>query len=167
MRTGITDPKIIEHDPYTVVGVYATFEGENEGPAWGQASQELERRKLEIQNRRGDTLLGFLYRPYRDDPAVDEKVRACFMGVEVTDCSQLPDGMTATRFSGGKYVTVECRGATEHEAAMLVGEAIQGLEQWIRENGYREGDACFCFSHEDAATPPFIQHVHVKIEDAD
>jgi predicted transcriptional regulator YdeE len=87
------------------------------------------------------------------------------MGVEVSDDAHVPEGMTLTRFSGGKYVTVECRGDTENEAAMAVGPAINQLEKWIPENGYREGDACFCFSREEADVPPFVQHVYIKLEE--
>jgi hypothetical protein len=165
MPADISEPKIIERGPYSVVGVYASYEGDEKGPAWGEASAELERRKGEVGNREGDSLLAFLYRPHKDDPSIAEEVRACFMGLEVTDLTQVPDGMTATRFSGGKYVTVECKANTENDAAVAVGEAIERLEAWISEHGYREGDACFCFSHEGADTPPFIQHVYVKLEE--
>jgi hypothetical protein len=72
-----------------------------------------------------------------------------------------------THFSGGEFVTAECRGDTENEAAMGVGTAIVGLEKWLSANGYREGDSCFCFSREGADTPPFVQHVHIRIEKAD
>ena len=30
-------------------------------------------------------MLGFLYRPHKDHPEIPESVRACFVGVEVTD----------------------------------------------------------------------------------
>ena len=162
MTAQITEPKIIERGPYHVVGTYAICEGDDE--PWGEASGELDRRKSEVPNRESDTLLAFLYRPHRDDPSISEEVRSCFMGVEVTDLDHVPDGMTATRFTGGQYVTVACKGDTENEAAMAVGDAIRQLGQWIKENGYREGDACFCFSHEDAETPPFVQHVYIKLE---
>ncbi len=162
MTAQITEPKIIERGPYHVVGAYAICKGDDE--PWGEASQELGRRKAEVLNRESDTLLAFLYRPHRDDPSIPEKVRSCFMGVEVTDLDHVPEGMAATRFTGGRYVTVECKGDTENEAAMGVGDAIQKLEKWIETNGYREGDACFCFSHENTDAPPFVQHVYVKLE---
>jgi len=145
MGLHISEPRIVERGPYSIVGAYAICRGEEE--PWGEASGELDRRREEIRNREGDTLLAFLYRPHRDDPSVPEEVRSCFMGVEVTDLSQVPEGMAATYFTGGKYVAVECRGDTENEAAMGVGDAVNQLEQWIAENGYCERDACFCFSH--------------------
>ena len=163
MALHLTEPKIIEHGSYNLVGFYAICEGEEE--PWGEATEGLVRRLGEIRNRVGDTQLAFLYRPHRDDPSVSEEVRSCFMGVEVADLTQIPEGMTATHFSGGKYVTVECRGDTENEAAMGVGQAIHQLEEWIPQNGYREGDACFCFSHEEADVPPFIQYVYIKLEE--
>ena len=165
MALHLSEPTVIERGPYNVVGVYATFEGEEEGPAWGKASRELERKRDEIRNREGDTILGFLYRPHRDDPSAPERVRSCFMGMEVTDLAQVPEGMAATRFTGGKYVIVECRGDTQREASMGVGDAVNCLEQWIPEHGYREGDACFACSHEGSGTPPFIEYVYVKLEE--
>ena len=165
MAATISEPKVIERGPCNVVGAYAVYEGDDEGPAWGQASAELDRRKADVLNREGDTLLGFLYRPHKDDPDVPQEVRSCFMGVEVTDLGRVPDGMAATRFSGGKYIAVACRGDTEMEAAVGVGDAVRKLERWMAENGCREGDACFCFSHEEADTPPFIQHILAKLEE--
>jgi predicted transcriptional regulator YdeE len=165
MALEITDPKLIEHAPYHVVGIYATFESDNEGPGWGRASAEFSRRQHEVKNRVGDTILGFLYRPHRDDPAIPESTRSCFMGVEVWSTDDVPEGMTLTHFSGGRYITTESRGDTENESAMGVGDAVQLLERWIEEHGSREGDACFCFSHENAETPPFVQHVYAKVED--
>ena len=94
-----------------------------------------------------------------------EQVRSCFMGVEVTDLAQVPEGMSATSFTGGKYVIMESRGDTEGESAMGVGEAINYLEKWIPEHGYREGDACFTYSHEKADNPPFINYVLIKLEE--
>jgi predicted transcriptional regulator YdeE len=162
MAAQITDPKTIEHAPYDVIGIYAVYEGDDEGPGWGKAWTEFSRRKHEVQNREGDTLCGFLYRPHRDDPSIPEAARACFIGVEVSSADDIPEGMTLTHFSGGRYITTESRGDTEGEAAMGVGDAVQLLETWIDEHGYVEGDACFCFSHEDAETPPFVQHVHAN-----
>ena len=127
MALTITDPEIIERGPYCVVGAYAVCRGDEE--PWGEAAAAFERRRGEVRNRVGDTLLAFLYRPHRDDPSVGEDVRSCFMGVEVADLDAPPEGMAATRFSGGKHIPVECRGATELEAAMGVGEAVARLFQ--------------------------------------
>jgi len=164
MAATITEPKVITAGPYCVVGAYATYEGDDEGPAWSHAYRELMRKKDEVRNRVGDTLLGFLYRPHRDDPTVGEEVRACFVGVEVTDLDEVPEGLSGTRFSGGLYVTVDSVGDTEDESATGVGDAVPTLERWAKENGYVEGDACFCFSHELAPKPPFVEHVYLKIE---
>jgi predicted transcriptional regulator YdeE len=161
----LSEPRIIEREPYLVVGAYCTFEGEDEGPGWSGASKAFHSRRDEIANRKDDTMLGFLYRPHRDDPSIPESVRACFMGVEVTDLDHVPEGLSTTRFSGGKYVIVECRGDTQDEAAMGVGEGVGFLERWIVEQGYTEGDACFALSHEDAPRPPFIEYVYIKIEE--
>jgi predicted transcriptional regulator YdeE len=163
MTLHLSEPRITERDPSCVVGVYAVFEGEDE--PWGEVFHEFERRRAGIRNREGDTLLGFLYRPHKDNPSIPEDVRSCFMGVEVTDLTQVPEGMTATRFTGGKYAIVECKGDTENEAAMGVGDAVDNIEKWLPENGYREGDACFACSHEEADKPPFIQYVYVKLEE--
>ena len=73
--------------------------------------------------------------------------------------------MFATRFSGGKYAVVECKGDTSAEAATGVGQAIEFLvNQWMPEQGYMEGDACFACSSEKAAKPPYIEYVYIKIE---
>jgi hypothetical protein len=164
MAWHVTEPRVIERCPYIVVGAYAVCEGDDE--PWGEASEALSQRKDEVPNRVGDALLAFLYRPHKDDPSIAEDVRACFMGVEVSDDGHVPGGMTLTQFSGGKFVTVNCVGDTKMDAAMAVGPAINQLEQWIPENGYREGDACFCFSREEAVGPPFVQHVYIKLEEA-
>lgn len=161
----LSEPKIIEREPYQVVGAYCTFEGEDEGPGWSGASKAFGARREEISNRKGDTVLGFLYRPHKDDPSISERVRACFMGVEVAGFDHVPEGLSTTRFSGGKYVIVECKGDTQHEANMGVGEAVEFLEKWIVEQGYIEGDACFACSHEKARKPPFIEYVYIKIEE--
>ena len=165
MAFSLSEPTIIERSPCNVVGVYALFEGEEEGPAWNIATRELNRRLDEIKNREGDTILGFLYRPHKDYPSVPEQVRACFMGVEVTDVTQIPDGMATTSFTGGKYAVVECSGDTELRSAMGVGGAVESLERWAPEHGYREGDACFTYSHEKSETPPFINYVLIKLEE--
>lgn len=158
------EPKIIEREPYKVVGVYCAFEGKDEGPGWSGAYSEFSRRRNEIVNRKGDLTLGFLYRPHRDHPDIPGDVRSCFIGVEVTDFDRVPEGMSTTRFSGGKYVIVECRGDVQAEATRGVGEAIGFLEKWIPEHGYVEGDACFACGPENAETPPFIEYVYIKIE---
>jgi predicted transcriptional regulator YdeE len=110
-------------------------------------------------------VLGFLYRPHKDHPDIPESVRACFVGVEVPDLDHVPEGLSTTQFSGGKYVIVACQGDTQEEAAMGVGEGVQFLERWIVEQGYTEGDACFACSHENAPKPPFVEYVYMKIEE--
>lgn len=164
MAYRVTEPEVVERGPYNIVGVYATYEGDNEDPAWGEASQGYFSRAGEVRNRVGDTVLGFLYRPHRDDPSVAEDVRACFVGVEVADFSHVPDGMATTRFSGGRFAAVQSIGDTETDAAMGVGEAVDTLERWAREHGFVEGDSCFCFSHETQPKPPYTEYVHMKIE---
>jgi predicted transcriptional regulator YdeE len=158
------EPKVIEREPYLVVGAYCTYEGEDEGPGWSGASETFYARRDEIANRKDDAVLGFMYRPHKDDPTVPESARACFVGVEVTDLDHVPAGLATTRFSGGKYAIVACRGDTEGEAAMGVGEGVGFLESWIVEQGYTEGDACFACSHENAAKPPFVEYVYIKME---
>jgi hypothetical protein len=161
----LSEPKIIEREPYLVVGAYCTFEGEDEGPGWCGAARAFHARRGEITNRKDDTLLGFLYRPHRDHPSIPESVRACFMGVEVTDLDHVPEGLSTTRFSGGKYVVVACTGDTQGEAAMGVSKGVGFLEKWIAERGKTEGDACFALSHENAPRPPFVEYVYTKIEE--
>jgi hypothetical protein len=161
----LSEPRIIEREPYKVVGAYCTFEGEDEGPGWRGASEAFSARRDAITNRVGDTMLGFLYRPHRDHPDIPQSVRACFVGVEVTDLDHVPEGLSATQFSGGKYAIVACQGDTEGEAAMGVGEGVEFLEKWIVEQGYTEGDACFACSHEGAAKPPFVEYVYIKMEE--
>lgn len=160
----LSEPRIIERGPYQVVGVYCTFEGDDEGPGWAGADRGFFQRRHEITNRTDDAVLGFLYRPHRDDPTISEAVRACFIGAEVTDLDHVPQGMATTRFSGGKYVIVDCTGDTQAEAAEGVGEAIGFLSTWIPEHGYVEGDACFACGHEQAKTPPFVERVYIKID---
>ena len=161
----LSEPKIIERGPYLVVGAYCAFEGEDEGPGWSGASKAFHARREQITNRVGDTMLGFLYRPHKDDPSIPESVRACFIGVEVTDLDHVPEGLSTTRFSGGKYGIVACTGDTEHEAAMGVGKGVGLLEKWIVELGYTEGDACFACGHEKAPKPPFVEYVYIKMEE--
>ena len=104
MGAEITEPQIIERGPYLIVGAFADSKDGDE--PWGEASEELDRRKGEIQGRVSDELIGFLYRPHRDNPAVPENVRGCFMGVEVKDLDHVPEGMYTTRFSGGRTAIV-------------------------------------------------------------
>jgi predicted transcriptional regulator YdeE len=165
MAITLSEPRVIERGPYLVVGAYCTFEGEDEGPGWSGASEEFYGRREEITNRVDDAVLGFLYRPYRDHPDIPEGVRACFVGVEVADVDHVPEGLSTTRFSGGKYAIVACRGDTESEAAMGVGEGVQFLERWVEEQGCVEGDACFACSHENEPRPPFIEYVYIKMEE--
>ncbi len=162
----LSDPRIVRRGPYQVVGVYCVYKGDDEGPGWAGAHRSFFARCHEIANRVDDAVLGFLYRPHRDDPAIPEGVKACFVGVEVTDLDHVPAGMATTRFSGGKYVIVDCTGDTEAEAAEGVGESVTILDRWISEHGYVEGDACFAASHEQARKPPFVESVYIKIEQA-
>lgn len=161
MAAELSEPRVFERGPYEVVGCYATYEGDDE--AWGPASQAFFARKHAITNRVDDTILGFLYRPHRDDPSIPETVRAAFVGVEVADRGQVPEGMTLTHFSGGRFVTVSCTGDTEGEAAGAVGDGVQACESWAREHGYDEGDSCFCYSHEGAERPPYVEHVVMHV----
>jgi predicted transcriptional regulator YdeE len=161
----LSEPKIIEREPSLVVGAYCTFEGDDEGPGWSGASKAFYARREEIKNRKDDAVLGFLYRPHKDHPSIPENVRACFVGVDVTDLDHVPEGLSTTQFSGGKYVIVACTGATEGEAAMGVGEGVGMLQNWIAEHGYTQGDACFALSHEDEPRPPYIEYVYIKFEE--
>jgi hypothetical protein len=163
----LSEPKIIEREPYLVVGVYCTFEGDNEGTGWSGASEAFYAQKEEITNRKDDAVLGFLYRPHKDHPGTPESVRACFVGVEVTDLDHVPECLSTTQFSGGKYAIVACTGDTEDEAAMGVGEGVGFLEQWVVEQGYTEGDTCFALSHEDVPRPPYVEYVYMKMEKRD
>ncbi len=160
----LSEPRIIERGPYLVVGAYCSFEGDDEDAGWAGADRAFFARKAEIGNRTDGNVLGFLYRPHRDHPEVAEHVRACFIGVEVTDLDHVPEGLATTRFSGGTYVIVDSTGDTQAEAAEGVGAAIGFLDGWIREHGYVEGDACFACDHEAAEAPPFVESVYMKIE---
>jgi predicted transcriptional regulator YdeE len=164
MTLTLSEPVIIERGPYQVVGAYGTYMGDDEGPGWAQAFGELSRRQSEISNRVDDVVLGFLYRPHKDDPTIPAEVKACFVGVEVADLDHVPAGMVVTRFSGGQYVIVDCQGDVQDEATEGVGAAINYLFKWIPEHGYHEGDACLAVSHEKAVRPPFIEQVYIKIE---
>jgi len=158
----LSEPRIIERGPYLVVGAYATYEGEDEGPGWTGASKAFYERRGEIANAIGDGVLGFMYRPHRDHPEIPESVRACFVGVEVTGLDDVAEGLSTTTFSGGRFVIVACKGQTEGEAAMGVGEGVGLLETWVADQGFVEGDACFALSHEDEARPPFIEYVYMN-----
>jgi hypothetical protein len=160
----LSEPCIIERGPYKVVGAYCTFFGDDERPGWTGAEHGFFPRRHEIHNRTDNLVLGFLYRPHRDHPDVPEDVRACFVGVEVTDLDYVPDGMSTTQFSGGQYVIVECKGDDQNEVAAGVGEAIGFLAQWIPAHSYAMEDACFSCSDEKAVRPPFVEYVHIKIE---
>ena len=159
------EPKIIEREPYLVVGAYATYEGEDEGPGWSGASEVFYARRGEITNAKNDKVLGFMYRPHKDHPEISEDVRACFVGVDVADLDHVPEGLSTTTFSGGKYVIVACQGDTEGEAAMGVGEGVGFLMRWVTEQGYTMGDACIACSHEGEPKPPFVEYVYMKIEE--
>lgn len=161
----LSEPRVIERGPYKVVGCYCAYEGENEGPGWSGAHKAFTGRQDEIANRTDDLMLGFLYRPHRDHPEVPDDVRACFIGVEVADLDHVPEGMSTTQFSGGKYAIVECRGETQDEASMGVGEGVQMLEAWVEEEGYVEGDACFACSPPQDDPPPFIEYVYIKMSE--
>lgn len=162
----LSEPTVVHAGPYHVAGCYATFEGDDEGPAWSAAYTGFLRCRDTITNRVGDTILGFLYRPRRDHPDAGADVRACFVGVEVSDIAAVPADVATTRFSEGQYVTVTSTGDTEEEAAMGVGDAVTMLERWASEHGYVEGDACFAMSYENEPKPPFVEHVWMKIEPA-
>ncbi len=161
----LSEPKIIEREPYNVVGSYCTYEGQDEGPGWTGADQEFNRRRAEVTNTKGDLTLGFMYRPHRDHPDIPEDVHACFVGVEVSDLDHVPEGMSTTRFSGGLYAVVACQGDDGGESAMGVGDAINYLEtEWLAKNGYTEGDACFAASETHAQRPPYVEYVYMKLE---
>lgn len=165
-----SEPTIIERGPYKVVGAYATYTGdtpEDESPGWQGAERGFFSRKNEITNRVDDGVLGFLYRPHQDHPEISPDVKACFVGAEVTDFDHVPTGMSTTQFPGGKYVLLDCIGDTGDEAAAGVGEAIGMLMfDWIPAHGYKEGDGCFAFGHENAQRPPHIETVYIKLETA-
>ena len=158
----LSEIETFQRGPYLVVGCFATYEGDNEGPGWSGASQAFMPRIGEITNRTDDTVLGFLYRPGRDHPEIGDDVRAAFVGVEVTDLDQVPEGMSTTRFSGGKYARLACRGDTEGEAAMAVGPGVGKLMSWAKENGYDEGDACFALSRPSEPKPPYVEWVYMN-----
>lgn len=160
-----SQPTIIEHEPFQVVGCYATFEGEDEGPGWDGAHRAFFARESEVQDRADDLVLGFLYRPHRDDPTVPATVRACFVGVPVTSLDRVPDGMHVTRFSGGEYAVIACEGESPDEPGQGVGEAIGYLErEWMPTHGYSAGDACFAAGQEHAVPPPYVEYVYMKLE---
>lgn len=165
MALHLSDPYIIRRGPYTVVGVWAPYEGDDEGPGWAHADAAFRALQREIVHRADDLVLGFLYRPHRDDAAVGVDVHACFIGVEVTSLEGQPQGVAVTHFSGGQYVLVDCTGDTPDEAAEGVGAAIGMLaDQWMPAHGYAEGDACFAAGRENAPRPPWVETVYMKLE---
>ncbi len=166
MALSLGEPRIITRGPYRVVGAWCAYEGEDEGPGWNGAYESLAPRLGEIVGRCDDLMLGFLYRPHKDDPTLPEAVRACFVGVDVHESAPVPDGLAATRFSGGQYVLVDCIGDTPGEAAEGVGQAIDWLTAWLPAHGYREGDACFAASRSGAPRPPWVETVYIKLEPA-
>ena len=89
----LSEPRIIERGPYSVVGAFGIFSGNDEGPGWQAAERSFFACKHEIPNRTDDCVLGFLYRPHMDDPAIPAETRACFVGVEVADFGHVPAGM--------------------------------------------------------------------------
>ncbi len=161
----LSEPRVIEREPYNVVGSYCTYEGENEGPGWEGADREFNRRRGEVTNTNGDLTLGFMYRPHWDHPDVPEDVRACFVGVEVADLEHVPEGLSTTRFSGGLYAVVACQGDTAAESAQGVGDAIHFLQaEWLPQHGYTPGDACFAAAETHAQRPPHVEYVYMKLE---
>jgi len=161
----LSEPKLIEHAPYHVVGAFHEYHGEDEGPGWDGAFHALMQRQAEIRNRTDDLILGFLYRPFKDNPRLSPEMKACFVGVDVADFEQVPDGMATTTFSGGTYAVVEIRGDIQDESTEGVGTAITYMgEKWIPEHGYSMGDACFACSPVSTGKPPFIEYVYVKLE---
>jgi hypothetical protein len=167
------EPRIITRGAYTVVGAWHPYEGDDEGPGWAGADAAFGSLSDWVSHRADDLMLGFLYRPHRDDPAIAEEVHACFVGVEVTSLegqpdrlANQPDRLAVTRFSGGDYVLVDCIGDTPAEAAEGVGQAIGMLMDWLPAHGYVEGDACFAAGRAGAPTPPWVETVYIKAEKA-
>ena len=151
-------PYIVKQGARTIVGCYSVYEGENED--WAGAAAAFNQRKHEIKNRKGNAVWWFLYKPHRDHPEVAASVKACFQGVEVADPSEVPAGMSATRFAAGDYVTIECQGATEAEAAGGVVPAIGVLDKWFKENGHERGEegegVIIC--NDDTLKPPPVRY---------
>ena len=162
----LSEIETFERGPYLVLGCYATYEGGDEGPGWSGASQAFMPRIGEVLNRADDKTLGFLYRPHRDHPEIDEAVRAAFVGVEVTYLDNVPEGMSTTRFSGGHFARLACIGDSEDEAAMAVGPGVGKLMSWVKEQGYTEGDACFALSLPQECKPPWVEWVYMNYVDA-
>lgn len=167
MGVTFSPPRVIRRGPYHVVGAWHPYVGDDEDPAWAAADLAFRERSAAITERADDLVLGFLYRPHRDDPSVSADVRSCFVGVEVLALpSPLPEGLAATTFSGGEYVLVDCIGDTPGEAAEGVGRAIAMLaDEWLPAHGYVEGDACFAASRAGGAPrPPWVETVYIKLE---
>jgi len=80
----LSEPRIIERGPYKVVGAYCAYAGDDEGPGWTGAEHGFFPRRLKIQNRTDNFVLGFLYRPHVDHPDVPESVKACFQEFDLS-----------------------------------------------------------------------------------
>ncbi len=122
--TTCIEPTIIEREPVHLVGVYCTYEGGNEEAGWRAAEKAFFERYKEIQNRRDSLIFGLMYRPNKDHPEISEDVQAVFLGVDVSDFEHIPDGMSVTHYSGGKYALVPCR-----DGEIGLGEAIQYMHE--------------------------------------
>ena len=169
MAFTLSEPRIVRRDPFTVAGVWAPYQGEDESPGWLAADAGFRALLPDVVHRADDMILGFLYAPHRDDPSIDPAVTACFIGVAVTSLVGQPPGLTTTRFPNGEYVLVDCIGDTDGDAAAGVGEALGMLMAWIPAHGYRyrENDVVFTAGSETAPKPPWIETVHVRLEPAD
>lgn len=163
-----SEPIVIIHEPFQIVGVYCTFDGEHEDAGWRGAEAAFFARLPEISNRKDSLVIGFLYHPHRDHPEIAEEVRSCFVGVDVLDLEHVPHGMSVVCYSGGSYAVVACRGNTPSEPGEGVGEAIDYLhETWMPAHGFRAGDACFACSDQQDAPPPYVEYVYMKLEPVD
>lgn len=161
----LSEPRLIERSPSTVVGAYGIFEGPDEGPAWSAAEAGFWPRIGDIGGRLDGDVLGFLYRPHVDHPEIPEDARACFVGVAVGEPAEVPDGLVVTHLEGGRFVVVDCEGDDPEEAAEGIGEAIGYLsDTWLPENGYVEGDACFAAGTEAGRGAPYVETVWMKVE---
>lgn len=161
MVTRFTEPRIIERKPCFVIGFFAEYQGDDEGPGWDGAYRAFSERRNEITNRTGTCILGFLYRPHKDHPEISHQAKACFIGVSVNSFECIPEGMKSTEFPGGNYVVMKSIADTQDEASQSVGDMVDRLEHWIRDNGYEEGDACFAASDEADEKPPYGEYVYI------
>ncbi len=166
MAIKFSEPRIITRGPYIVLGAWTPYGGQDESPGWVGADAAFGVRKAQVVHRADDQILGFMYRPHRDNPAIPESLRACFVGAEVTSLEGQPEGLMVTHFSGGEYVVVDCIGDTQGEAAEGVGQAIGMLMAWIPAHGYGyiEGDACFAAGRESTPKPPWVETVYIRVE---